>query len=324
MNAGGRRQPGGGDSGAALHAEPASAGAGAPIIDRVQKAVEEFRRTAPAVTQALILITAISWLIHLLSILPRYALECIPHFILQEKFELYRLVTSLLVNRDLFTTGWACLLLAQYGRTVEESIGSAVTVWLAVGVFTLLVNISYCFVQVVLASAVIGDGVSARPADERQTKIDGEESSPSSSSSSFMIMYWEAPGIWSAVLGMVTVESCRAARYQPHRTFCNCFTVPTQRYPLCLLAMAVLLTWSQRSSIMTLSIATGLGYFIGLNHHQDSGSIGGLLTAPAYLVAYLDAHCRGSPGWISTTASTGSAAWMHEREVKLRVYICWE
>jgi membrane associated rhomboid family serine protease len=253
-------------------------------VDRVQKSWDAFRRTAPAVTQALMMTTAASWLLNLL-ILPRYTLECIPHFIFQ-KLELYRLLTSLLVNPDLFPALFACLMLAQHCRTLEESIGSAATLWLALGVFTLLVNVLYCFEQVLWTGLF----------------EDHDDAAAS-------VMYWEAPGIWSALLGIVTVEACRAAPHQSQRAFCNnCFKVPIKLYPLCLLLLVVVMN-SERSSI-TLVIATGLGYYIGLSIDTT-----GALAAPSYVITYVDMQFRGMNGWIGTTASIGPEAWIQEREV---------
>jgi membrane associated rhomboid family serine protease len=261
------------------HDRLASSEGEAPI-NPLKKAFDDFRQRAPAVTQTLMMTSLISWVLGNF-ILRKYVLECVPYFIFRH-FEMYRLLTSVLVNPGLFANLFACLLMAQHCRTLEQSIGSAATLWLFLGVFTVMVNVLYCLLQAFLAGML----------------SDADEPA--------IVMSWEAPGLWTGLLGTITVEACRAAAIQQQRSLCSSFKVPTKLFPLCLLMAVMVMT---RSSI-TLLVATGLGYFIG--HNLDTN---GVLAAPSSFVTFVDTQFRGSQGWIGATASLGSEAWMRESEV---------
>lgn len=257
----------------------ASAAHGNPM----KKAFDDFRRSAPIVTQSIMMMTIGSWMLNLL--LPKHVLECIPYLIVQ-KFEVYRVLTSILVNPDLFSNLFACLMLAQHFRIVEESVGSAATLWLVLGVFTIIVNIAYCIIQMAKAGSSSVDGASIE-----------NTTAP---------MFWETPGIWTALMGIIAVEACRASQFQQQRSFCNCFNIPTKLYPLCLL---LIVSFMKARSGITLVASTGLGYLIGLD--LDSG----LLAIPAIVATSFDSNFRGTQGWICANASIGPEAWMQEREV---------
>lgn len=266
---------------------PLEIGADGNASNPIKKAFDDFRRTTPCVTQAWMMATIGSWFLGLF--LPKYLLECIPYFILQ-KFEVYRFVTSILVNPDLFSNLFACLILAQHCRTVEESIGSASTLWIGLGVFTILVNVLYFIMQLALTNA-------------SSNTIEDAAGPP---------LLWESPGIWTVLMGIITVESCRAAQFRQHRSFCNCLNVPTKLYPLCILLVVTFMT---KRSIVTLLTCTGLGYLVGLNLDH------GFLSVPSSLAIFCDNSFRGTQGWISATASSGSEAWVQEREVGINLRI---
>jgi len=248
---------------------------GAPPQDNpILTAYEKFVADTPVVTRTILNVLVVSYILSYIVDL-KFAMACIPEFMLRY-YEIYRLVTPVFVNQTLFSVLFAGLSFVQTGKLLEESLGSAAMAWLCLVVFTLATNTLF------VALYILG------------FYMTGDSSMLLSSSS----------GMWVILFGLISMECCHAAQYQPKRRLFF-FEVPTIYYPPALLALFSLFSGHFQLSY---AISVALGYGLG------NGKLEVLKARPTHVKAleestmFLNSRLR-QQGWVGVPAARGSAAW---------------
>lgn len=228
-----------------------------PDKNPLQVAWEKFQSQAPAFTRLSIYFLAGTWILN--WFLPPLVLDCTWVF-LQRRWEIYRLITSVFVNPDLFPNLLAGATLLQLQR-LEVASGSATMVWWSVVVFTIATNAIFTAIQAMLLAFHPPAAV------------------------------WTSAGMWNVALGLMALEAYRTAPSQPTRTVCfSLWKVPTLGYPLLYLVFISIFA-GRTSSMLAMAISTALGYAIGRD--------GSLCAMPLAVKIAIDRYGRGvTSGWI--------------------------
>jgi len=245
-----------------------------PAENPILTAYESFVSSTPLVTRTILNVLVVSylgsWIVE-----PNYGLACIPQFVVHY-YEIYRLITSVVVNQTLFSVLFASLSFVRTGKILEESLGSASVAWLCLAVFTLLTNSIFLGIQLI-GSYVTSDS---------------------------SLLLTSSSGIWVVLFGLISMECCHAAQYQNTRKLIL-FDVPTIYYPLALLVLFSLFSGRFQLSY---AISTALGYGLG------KGKLESLKLRPIFAKALEESsfflNTRLSQrGWISGPGASGMAAW---------------
>ena len=248
-----------------------------PQVHPVVTAYERFVAETPWVTRTILHLLMVSYLLSFLVDL-HFSMACIPQFLLNY-YEIYRLVTSILVNQSLFSVLLAALSFVPVGTRLEQSFGSTAVLWLCGMVFTLGTNLLFVTVQCVSAYLM------------------GEPS----------LLLSSSEGLWVVLMGCLAMECCHAAPYQSTRRLIW-WDIPTRFYPIVLLVLFSLLSGRlQVSYAISLALGYGLGQgkleFLKLpSRHVKSfeESSAGLVNSRLL---------RQQPGWVSAPEARGPAAW---------------
>ena len=253
---------------------PISSPPAIPQDNPILSAYERFVAETPFVTRMIINILVVSYLASYLVDL-HYAMACIPQFMFHY-YEIYRLVTSILVNPTLMSVLLAGFSFVQTGARLEEAIGSAAAAWLGLVIFTLGTNLLFVAGQC-LRVAVTGDS---------------------------SVWLHSAAGMWGVLLGWIAVECGQAAPYQATRRWLV-FNVPTLYYPL---AMSSLFSLLSGGFHLSDTISLALGYGLG------KGKLDFLKVPSRHVKAleesnmFLNSRLR-QIGWVGGPAARGAAAW---------------
>lgn len=264
-----------------------------PHDNPILKGYENYLTSTPFVTRVLlnglVISYFVSWIVDL-----QYAMAFIPHFVVQY-YEIYRVLTSVLVNQDFLSLAFAFFSFLRTGKLLEEAEGSATMAWLSIVVFT-------CFTNLLFLAAKI---CHAYMFNDPSVLLHGSS------------------GIWMVLFGMMALECTHATQYQPHATrkllLCN---IPTLYYPV-----AILLLFSFLSGRFQLSYAIScvLGYGIGygkLEFLKLRQSYGKVLEESS---VFQNSRIR-QLGWISASSARGSASWITteaEDEAPSKVRSCY-
>lgn len=242
---------------------------------------EKFCRETPYVTRTFVQVSVasylVSWIVNL-----HYALSCIPQFVVIQHYEVYRVVTSPLVNDDLISLAFGVVCLNRSSRLLEESVGSTGLLWYIAAVFTVLTNLLFLVISWAL-SALSGDN-------------------------SYLLL--SSSGIWNVVFGVMAIECCRDT-LRTRKLFL--WEIPTVYYPLAIFAFICLLSGMHLSIPHGISLA--LGYGIGKANYLlealnvRSHHVKALEESNAFLTSRVRLQ-----GWIMGPAALGSSAWSNRQD----------
>lgn len=233
------------------------------------------------VTRTVLNGTAVSYVVSWILVTD-YALACIPHFVVgHQYYEVYRLMTAMAVNSDFVSLLLAFLTFAPTGNTLENSLGSFVLVWLTLVVFTLGTNVIFTLTCLLLSSI----------SDDSTWKM---------SSSS---------GIWTALIGLLALECCLAAKNVPGSSRKLLFwDIPVLYYPLALLALFSLLSGRFQLAYV---ISVCLGYAIGHELCPWLNLSPSAVKRWEESSIFLNTRFR-QQGWVLGPSVMGPAAWSQE------------
>jgi membrane associated rhomboid family serine protease len=242
-----------------------------PNHNPLLNAYDSFHRDTPAVTRYILTTQAFSWALSFF-VDWTFGLANIPVFTVQH-YEVYRLVTSLLVCTNLFSLILAYMSFVDTGRRLEQAMGStpfAILV-VAMGVFTnsLYVAVAACL-DVILGTQ--------------------------------HWYYLPTFGIWLVLFGLIAMECSKAPQGTRRRLFfCH---VPTLYYPLAVLAVFSLLSSGGFNLGYLISIGVGYAYGYGwLDWAKISSN-----RCSAWEEQLLEPLTQ-TDGWVLANAALGSTAW---------------
>jgi membrane associated rhomboid family serine protease len=249
----------------------ASSSSAPPPPNPVLTAYEDFRRNTPVVTRSILTVLVLSYLLSWV-IDPHFAMANIPQFSVFG-FEIYRILTSPLVNTRFFSLLFAFLSFTSQGKRMENSMGSTAfgVLCLTMGV---LANVLFLVTNVLLYY------------------VSGGEQA---------YLFTAAAGIWLILFGIIAMECVQAPRgTQRPLFFCK---IPTIYYPLALFAVFGL--FGQSFSVANL-ISMGIGYAYGF------GYLDGLKPSAPRISQWEEtilADWTRNEGWVTGQAILGSDAW---------------
>lgn len=259
-------------------AAPSPSGGGPPPPNPALTAYQTWASQTPFVTRSVLSIQAVSygvsWLYN-----PSYALANIPHFTLY-KLELYRIVTSPLVNMSLINLMFAVWSFGEMGKRLEQSMGSTAFGWLCLSIGG-LTNVLFVLVCCLLYLI-----------NNRETTY----------------LFQSAGGIWIILFGMIAMECVQAPRGLKRRLFV--VEVPVLYYPVVLLLFFALLGGGF-SLAYILSMA--LGYALG-SGRLEWAKLSATRAKQWEESVLLSFSRRG--GWVAGSAASGSGAWSEEESAE--------
>jgi len=225
---------------------PSSSSTPPPPPNPLATAYENFVQQTPFVTQCLLSTVVVSYLLSWI-VDYQYGLSNIPNFTLWEKnWEIYRLLTSPLVNTSFLSVFFAISGFASLKSTtttnddtelcrLEQNLGSTAFAWLCV-VQSVLSNLIFYWTCILLYMLT-----------------DNEK-----------WLFQSASGIWMILIGLLALD-CIDMPLQKRRFLC--FMVPTQYYPIMLYLLFAL---ANDNLLLGYLISMGLGYGLGLVRRRSN------------------------------------------------------
>lgn len=247
----------------------------------ISRYYETFSTTTPPVTRGLIYLLVSSWILHIV-IHDSHILDCNGVFVVHNNnTEIYRLLTSVLVNPSLLSNLLAAYhllrgsLISQQQQLqhicLESTVGSALFLYWTLGLFVLGTNLVFVLVQSALLRLFVYPPAAV----------------------------WTSAGLWNVVLGLLALESTSLTTSTNNNTMLFCGSLPPRAMPLVYWVLLGLIGAPHQAVAMALSM--GLGYAIGerWNRQQRHSAVDTVLLLPAHIRTALDRWGSSSSwkGW---------------------------